>query len=174
MNHVQQTIWQLNSEIEECQRCIDVLKRLTQPDMVTPVATATSPATAKRMVKTLRKIKADKPKKVRGPYKKRGVVTITEPGDAASAEAAALAFETSLTLGGCMKAFIRKTPSFTGEEMRTALLESKTSSRLVEDSSPGAISFNLKYWSSRGHLNATEGSPLEATYTVANKEFFAA
>ena len=78
------------------------------------------------------------------------------------------------TIGGAMKAVICKQTRFTGEALRSLLLQDADIRKLLEDATPGAVASNLTYWSERGYLTRDGDKPLDATYTVtaAGKEWF--
>jgi len=73
-----------------------------------------------------------------------------------------------------MKQLIRNQTRFTGEALRNLIAADPVFNVLLEAASSSTFCGNLRYWASRGHLGMTGETPLEATYTVVNKDFFAA
>ena len=77
-----------------------------------------------------------------------------------------------LTIGGAMKKLIAGLNKFTGQELRDRLLADPPVAKLIQDGNPGSDTANLRYWAKVGYLNMTGETPLEATFTVANRDFF--
>jgi len=77
------------------------------------------------------------------------------------------------SIGGALKQFIREAKgAFTGEAMRQLMQADPDYARLLENGSAGVLQANLSYWVKQGYLSRAGESPLEATYTVLNREWF--
>lgn len=171
MNHIEKTIEELNDQIQLCTEAVRSLKLLapgfgtTSTKSAAPVAPIAP--TAKRKY-TKRKITAA-PEPLRR--------TITPPRTKGLKETPPLrdvgaALDKPQSIGGALKSFIRNQTRFTGESMRALLLADPDYARLIENGSAGVLQANLTYWVKQGYLSREGDSPLEATYTVVDRDWF--
>jgi hypothetical protein len=165
---VETMIHELTSQIAACQDVIKALHRLAGNGDPANAADI-SPGKATNCRNKGRGRKLTRP----GGYK---TSRIQPPERIAETRNATVVLELDrpTTMGGAMKTIIwAKTGPFTGEELRNEMLADKGYAQLFEVAGPGAFSANLKYWAKQGYLKMKGETPLEATFTVVDREWFA-
>lgn len=123
--------------------------------------------------KPRRQAKEMKPKVGKRKYTRRNAVALpAETAEGKRVTGAAELLDKPQTVGGAMKLLIRNQTRFTGEALRNLMQTDADYQKLLESAGPGAFGANLRYWAKQGYLSMDGETPLEATFTVKDKEWF--
>lgn len=198
MNAIGNAIAAVEGRIQQLQelhaslvKAVPLLSDVPLPPTQVEIA-APSPATARRMVKSLKKTQRQRaaarsaaletviPPKRKYTKRKLGErpslgASATGPKVPPAQSTQALLDGKATSLGGAMKVFIRKQTKFPGADLLAFLEGDADYAKLLEQSSSSAIPGNLAYWTNQGYLERAGGpTAAESTFTVtgAGKEWF--
>lgn len=152
----------LNQQIDEAQALLTYLRKYGT-DHPAEAAAPAAPLKPRKPIAERQRIKIGK---AAAPVKRAAQPAPTTPATVDDLIAK------PLTIGGAMKKLIAGLNKFTGQELRDRLLADPPVAKLIQDGNPGSDTANLRYWAKVGYLNMTGETPLEATFTVANRDFF--
>jgi len=165
----------LKSQIAEAEELLRYLNQFGNDNVLVATPPRLSPDQPPIQAPAMKR----KTKRVVKPGRPNMVLDVRNPKSAKPAAAAPAAPTTvddligkPITLGGAMKKLIAGLNRFTGQELRDKLLADPPVAKLIQEGNPGSDTANLRYWAKVGYLNMAGETPLEATFTVANRDFF--